>query len=154
MVGVTFVYVGTVYWFYRYSFLCLIRCFSMIIWTPTVLSVIACVLYFCIRTCSARWSMFHVERRSRNTLILLLLLRFFFTFFFVIFGGTSASSQLSWRCMLNSSRPLDAGVYCPWYGGVVNFLFLLVFCFSSSSSLFYHHYHCCCCCNCYCYCCF
>ena len=59
--------------FYGYSFLCLVGCFSMIIWTPTVLSVLyACVLYFCICTCSAQLSMFHVERRSRNMLILLL----------------------------------------------------------------------------------
>ena len=31
--------------------------------------VYACVLYFRICTCSAQLSMFHVERRSRNTLI-------------------------------------------------------------------------------------
>ena len=30
MVGVIFVYVDTVYWFYGYSFLCLIGCFSVI----------------------------------------------------------------------------------------------------------------------------
>ena len=43
----------------------------MIIWTPTLLSVLyACVLYFCICTCSAQLSMFHMERRSRNTLII------------------------------------------------------------------------------------
>ena len=43
----------------------------MIIWTPTVFSVLyACVLYFCICTCSAQLSMFHMERRSRNTFII------------------------------------------------------------------------------------
>ena len=69
MVGVIFVYVDTVYWFYGY-FLCLLGCFSMIIWTPSVLSILyACVSYFCICTCSAQLSMFHMERRSRNTLI-------------------------------------------------------------------------------------
>ena len=48
----------------------------MIIWTPTVLSVLyACILYFCICTCYAQMSMFHVERRSRNTLIIINLLR-------------------------------------------------------------------------------
>ena len=47
----------------------------MIIWTPTVLSVLyACVLYFCICTCSAQMNMFHMERRSRNTLIILILI--------------------------------------------------------------------------------
>ena len=57
-------------------FLCLIGCFSMIIRTPTVLSVLyACVfclfVCFCICTCSAQLSMFHMERRSRNTLIII-----------------------------------------------------------------------------------
>ena len=45
----------------------------MIICTPTVLSVLyACVLYFCICTCSAQLSVFHMERRSRNTLIVII----------------------------------------------------------------------------------
>ena len=53
-------------------FLCLVGCFSMITWTPTVLSVLyACLSYFCICTCSAQLSMFHMERRSRNTLIII-----------------------------------------------------------------------------------
>ena len=55
--------------------LCLVGCFSMISWTPTVLSVLsACVLYFCICTCSAQLSMFHMERRSRNTLIIIIVI--------------------------------------------------------------------------------
>ena len=70
MVGVIYVYVDTVYGFYGYSFLCLVGCFSMIIPTPTVLSVLyACVLYICICTYSAQLSMFHTERHFRNTLI-------------------------------------------------------------------------------------
>ena len=32
----------------------------------------ACVLYFCIYTCSAQLSMFHIERHSRNTLIIII----------------------------------------------------------------------------------
>ena len=53
MVGVIFVYVDMVCQFYGYSFLCSVGCFSMTIWTPTVLSVLyACILYFCIWTCS------------------------------------------------------------------------------------------------------
>ena len=47
----------------------------MIIWTPTFLSVLyACVLYFCICTCSAQLSMFHMERHSRNTLIIIIII--------------------------------------------------------------------------------
>ena len=55
-------------------FNCLVGCFSMIVWTPAVLSVLyACVLYFCIYTCSAQLSMFHIEGRSRNTLIMIII---------------------------------------------------------------------------------
>ena len=73
MVVVIFAYADTVFGFYGYSFLCLVGCFSMIIWTPAVLSVLyACVLYFCICTCSAQFSMFHMERHSRNTLIIII----------------------------------------------------------------------------------
>ena len=44
----------------------------MIVSTGAVLGVLdACVLYFCICICSAQLSMFHVERRSRNTLIII-----------------------------------------------------------------------------------
>ena len=51
---------------------CLVACFSIIFWTPAVLSVLyICVLYFCICTCSAQLSMFHMEGRSRNTLIII-----------------------------------------------------------------------------------
>ena len=75
MVGVIFVYVDTVFGLYGFSFLCLVGCFSMIIWTPALLSVsYACVFYFCICTCSVQLSMFHMERRSRNMLIIILLL--------------------------------------------------------------------------------
>ena len=75
MVGVIFVYPATVFGFYGYSLLCLVGCFSMIIWTPAVLSVLyACVLHFCICTCSAQLSMFHMERRSKICSLLLLLL--------------------------------------------------------------------------------
>ena len=43
----------------------------MIVWTPAVLVFLyACVLYFCICTCSAQLSMFHMEKRSRNTLFI------------------------------------------------------------------------------------
>ena len=47
----------------------------MIIWTPTVLSALyACVLYFCICTCSVQLSMFHMERCSRNTLTIIIII--------------------------------------------------------------------------------
>ena len=46
MVGVIFVYVDAVYGFMGILFLCLVGCFSMIIWTPTVLSVLCACLEF------------------------------------------------------------------------------------------------------------
>ena len=67
----TLIYLG----FMGILFLCLVGCFSMIIWTPTVLSVLyACISYFCISTCSAQLSMFHMERRTRNTLIIIIII--------------------------------------------------------------------------------
>ena len=48
MVGVVFVYVDMVYiimGFYGYSFLCLVGCFSMIIWTPTVFECFICMCF-------------------------------------------------------------------------------------------------------------
>ena len=53
-------------------FYCLVGCLSMIVWTHAVLSILyACVLYFCVCTCSVQLSMFHMERCCRNTLIIL-----------------------------------------------------------------------------------
>ena len=72
MVGVIYVYVDRVFGFYGLFFL--VGCFSMFVWTPAVLSVLyAYVLYFCICPCSAQFSMFHLERRSRNMLIIIIL---------------------------------------------------------------------------------
>ena len=83
MVGVIFVYTDTVFGFYGYSFfLCLVGRFSMITWTPAVLIIFfACVLYFCICTCSAQLSMFHMERLSRHTLIIIIIIIIIILFF-------------------------------------------------------------------------
>ena len=37
------------------------------------LIIYACVLYFCICLCSAQLSIFHMERRSRNTIIIVII---------------------------------------------------------------------------------
>ena len=64
-----------------------------------IIKLYACVWYFCICPCSAQMSMFHMERRSRNTLIIInifnnnnnnnvvvvLLLLLLFFFFLLIF---------------------------------------------------------------------
>ena len=58
---------------------CLVGCLSIIVWTPAVLGVFyACVLYFCICTCSTQLSMFHMERHSKNTLIIIMIIIFIF----------------------------------------------------------------------------
>ena len=58
-----------------FFFYCLVGCLSMIAWTPAVLGVLyACVLYFCICTCSAQLGMFHMERCSRNRLIIIMII--------------------------------------------------------------------------------
>ena len=68
----------------------------MIIWTPTVLSVLyACVLYFCICTRSAQLSMFHMERRSRNTLIIIIIINIII--FINIFALYVKNCEGSWR---------------------------------------------------------
>ena len=114
MVGVIFVY-NTLFGLYGYSFLCLVGCFSMIIWTPAVLRVLsACVLYFCICTCSAQLSIFHVERHSRNTLIIIT----------IIINQRQQGSDSD----LQDGAPVQAGAahvhhaiarHCGW-GGVVD----------------------------------
>ena len=46
---------------------------SMTVWTHAVLGVLyACVLYFCICTCSAQLSMFDMERHSRKKFIIII----------------------------------------------------------------------------------
>ena len=74
-VGITYVYIDTIFAFYGYFLFCTIftvGCLSMIVWTHAVLCVFMHVLYFCICTCSVQVSMFHMERRSRNTLIIII----------------------------------------------------------------------------------
>ena len=78
MIWVIYVHIDTVFGFYGgfgvVVFYCLVGCFSMIVRKPAVLSVLyACVLYFCICTCSAQLSMLHLERHSRNMLIIIII---------------------------------------------------------------------------------
>ena len=79
MVRITYVYIDMAFGFYGFFFLthiyCLVGCLSMIVWTYAVLGVFyACVLYFCICTCLAQLSMFHIERHSRNMLIIIIVI--------------------------------------------------------------------------------
>ena len=47
MVGVIYVYIEMIFGFHGFFFNCLVGCFSMIVWTPAVLSVLyACVFVF------------------------------------------------------------------------------------------------------------
>ena len=61
-------FMGTYFYTHLY---CFVECLSMIVWTHAVWDVLyACVLYLYICTSSAQLSMFHMERRSRNSLII------------------------------------------------------------------------------------
>ena len=64
------------YGYFCFSFFyCSIGCLSMIVWTPAVLDVLyACVLHFCVCTCSGQLSMFHMEKHSSNTLIIIIII--------------------------------------------------------------------------------
>ena len=80
MVVITVVYIVAVFGFYGYNHFfnthlyCLVGCLSMIVRTHAVSGVLyACVLYFCICTCSAQLSMFHMGRRPTNTLIVIII---------------------------------------------------------------------------------
>ena len=56
-------------------FFCLIGRFSMIVWTPTVFECLICMRFlFSYCTCSAQLSMFHMDKRSRNTLIIIIII--------------------------------------------------------------------------------
>ena len=47
----------------------------MTVLTHAVLGVLySCALYFGICTCSAQLNMFHIERRSRNTIIIMIVI--------------------------------------------------------------------------------
>ena len=76
------VYVDTVFVVFFYLFVfcffnSLVGCLSLVVWTLAVLGVLyASVMYFCICTCSAQLSMFHMERRSRNMLIIIIIINF------------------------------------------------------------------------------
>ena len=82
----------------------------MVVWTHAVLGVLyACVLYFCICTCSAYLSMFHMERRSRNTLITIIIIIVVVVVVVVI---TTLQSKMAGRVaiivqLLTSVVPLD-----------------------------------------------
>ena len=69
---------GASFFFFYAHHYCLVECLSMIVWTHAVLGVLyACVLYFCICTCSAQFfllSMSHMERCPRNTLIIIIII--------------------------------------------------------------------------------
>ena len=74
--GLFFLYIDRCLYFMG-TLLCLAGCFSMIILTPVLSVLYACILYICICTCSVQLSMFHMERRSRNMLIIMMLRPFF-----------------------------------------------------------------------------
>ena len=65
---------------------CLVGCLIIFVWTNAVWGVLdAGVLYFCICACSAQLRMFHMVRRSRNTLIIIVIIIIPFCQFYMNF---------------------------------------------------------------------
>ena len=72
MVGVIYVYIDTAFFFF---FLLLSWMFQHACLDTCCLSVLyPCVLYFCICPCTAQFSMFHMEKRSRNALVTIIII--------------------------------------------------------------------------------
>ena len=102
-------------WVCLLFFNCLVGCFRMTVWTPAVLSVLyACVLYFCICPCSAQLSMFHMERRSRNTLIITISQACYIVEIYHSDTEPSQSSQQHTKCIPVSNLPRQLGVLPHW----------------------------------------
>ena len=94
MVGAIFVY--TVFGFFWVFSLMLSWMFQHDYLDTAVLSVLyACVLYFCICTCSDQLSMCHRERRSRNTLIIIIIIIIITLMLFLVYY----TSQQHAKCM-------------------------------------------------------
>ena len=92
MVGVIYLYVDAVF-MGIFCVNCLVGCFSMIVWAPALSSALyGCVLYFCICTWSAQLSMFHMERRSRNTLIVIIIIIIIVITIMLLFSRESAKA--------------------------------------------------------------
>ena len=83
MVGVIYVCVDSVFGCFACLFDSFFNCFSWMFqhacldtccFECLIIKLYACVLYFCICPCSAQLTMFHMERRSRNTLITVIII--------------------------------------------------------------------------------
>ena len=48
-------------------------CLDICCFKCLIIKLYACVLHFCLCPCSAQLSMFHMERRCRNTLIIVII---------------------------------------------------------------------------------
>ena len=72
MVGVIFVYADTVFGFYWYSFFVFNWMFQHDYLDTCCFECLICMCFvFCLCICLAQLSMFHSERRFRNTLIII-----------------------------------------------------------------------------------
>ena len=117
-------YIDTVFGFYGYFFVlfsffffffyCLVGCFNVILWTPAVLSVLnACLLYVCICTCSVQMSMFHMEKRSRNTLITIITIIISPCSRNILFYSIILYSRLCHSTAGSSPPPKSSNFLCP-----------------------------------------
>ena len=100
---------------------CSVGCLSMGVWTHAVLGILyAYVSYFCICTCSAQLSMFHMEKHSRNMLTIIFIIIIIHPNFpwpihnsDLNFGTLAAILPGAWCCRV-SARTGWPGVSIPW----------------------------------------
>ena len=102
MVGITYVYIDTIFAFYGYtlfpffytSLYCLVGCLSMIVWTHAVWGVLyACVLCFCIALVQCNSACFTWKRALEIPFIIIIIIILLFP------RGTGlAPSAVCWTC--------------------------------------------------------
>ena len=140
MVGITYMYIDTIFTFCGYvdfvlliHLYCLLRCLSMTVWTHAVLGIF---LYFCICSRSAQLSMFHMERRSGNTIIITIIMMMMMMIVIVVVVVVVISPPRN-KPKTNNSPYREAEVKLDYHQTVSSMqddLFLLFASSSSSSS--------------------
>ena len=94
----------------------------MVVWTPAVLGVVyACVLYFVFARVQRSWAYFHMERRSRNTLIVIIIIIIITNDFNI--GTTVATLPAAWPYWVNATTGWP-GVSILWVGETASLIYL------------------------------
>ena len=71
-------------------------------------------MYFCICTCSAQLSMFHMERRSRNTFIIITAIIVIIIIIVILAMPPAQKNKQNKSCVFDSDRPISKTVNKLW----------------------------------------